>query len=156
MDASALIGLGERHYPERLPLFKPIWDHIYEGIDSGEIISVDFVKIEINRRADEWRNDFLAKANKMFQISQDIEKEYASLIKDIEFRSEFVNNKHRDRFMDGADPWIIALAIHIGDSIVVSTETKSLTNYGMGAVCEILGIDHMNLVEFFDANNIGM
>ena len=47
LDASALIDLGERHYPERLKVFAPIWEHIYHGIDNGDIISVDYVKIDL-------------------------------------------------------------------------------------------------------------
>ena len=53
VDASALIDLGERHYPERLPLFAPIWAYLYDGIVSGDIVSVDYVKVELERKADE-------------------------------------------------------------------------------------------------------
>ena len=114
IDTSALVDLGERHYPERLPVFRPIWDYIYDGIDSGEIISVDYVSVELEKKADDWRDAFFARSIGMFQISTDIEKEYANLIREIESRAEFRTNKNRERFLIGADPWVIALARHVG------------------------------------------
>ena len=156
MDASALIDLGERHYPERLKVFAPIWDHIYQEIDSGEIISVDYVKTELEKKADDWRTSFLSRADKMFHISDEIEKEYAGVINDIEMGSEFNVNKHRERFLTGADPWVISLARNIGECTVVSAETKPLAHYGLGPVCDKLGVKHINLVRFFEDNNIGV
>lgn len=155
LDASALIDLGERHYPERLKVFAPIWKHIYHYVESGDIVSVDYVKIELEEKADEWREQFLARANKMFLISKSIELEYARVIREIESRDGFNLNKHRERFMSGADPWVIALARSIKECTVVSSETKPLADYGLGPVCNLLNVDHMNLVEFFEANNIG-
>lgn len=155
LDTSALIDLGERHYPERLKVFAPIWQHLYEGIDSGDIISVDYVKIELEKKADDWRDDFLVKASSMFRISEDIESEYASVIQDIELRSDLNMNKARERFFSGADPWVISLAKNIGECTVVSAETKSLADYGIGPLCGVLGVDHMNLVNFFEVNSIG-
>ncbi len=156
LDTSALIGLGERHYPKRLKVFTPIWDFLYRGINDGEIISVDCVEIELKKKADEWREEFLNHARHMFQISESVEKEYAGVIREIATRSEFRVNKHRERFMGGADPWVIALARNIGECTVVSGEQKTLTGYGLGAVCQILGVKHNNLVQFFGANNIGV
>jgi len=155
IDTSALIGLGERHYPEHIPVFAPIWNHIYQGIDDGSIISIDFVKIELEKKADDWRTNFLLRADHMFRISDAIEKEYASIVVEIEQGKQFNVNKARDRFMKGADPWIIALARN-GGCTVVSAEAKSLTDYGLGPVCNVLGVRHMNLVQFFEANKVGM
>lgn len=155
-DTSALIDLGERHYPERLKVFGPIWNYLYHGIDKGEIISVDLVKVELERKADEWREAFLSRAGSMFQINDSVEKEYAGVISEIEKKSEFKVNTHRNKFMIGADPWVIALARSISECTVVSAETKSLTDYGLGAVCLELGVKHNNLVRFFEVNNVGV
>ena len=73
-DTSALIDLGERHYPERLRVFAPIWEYLYRGIDSGKIISVDSVKTELEKKADQWREAFLLRAGNMFQINESVEK----------------------------------------------------------------------------------
>ena len=156
MDASALIDLGERHYPEHIKVFRPIWDHIYQGIDDGEIISVDYVKTELEKKADDWRTTFLARSNDMFTISDEVEGEYAGVIHDIEMGAAFNVNKHRERFLTGADPWVIALARNVGECKVVSAETKTLAHYGLGPVCENLGVEHINLVKFFEENNIGV
>ena len=155
-DTSALIDLGERHYPERLKVFAPIWDYLYRGIDNGVIVSVDSVKIELEKKAAKWREDFLSRAGSMFQISGSVEKEYARVISEIEIKSEFLGNTHRKKFMEGADPWVIALARSISDCTVVSAEKKSLADYGLGAVCLQLKVEHNNLVEFFEVNNIGV
>lgn len=73
-DTSALLDLGERHYPERLKVFAPIWDYLYLGIKEGEIISVDCVEVELKGKAAEWRDKFLSHAHPMFQISEAVEK----------------------------------------------------------------------------------
>jgi len=154
-DTSSLIDLGERHYPERIDVFSPIWDFIYEGISEGTIVSSDYVKIELLKKADDWREDFLSKADGMFKISEGIEQEYASVILDIESKPEFNENSHRERFLIGADPWVIALARLHGECTVISSESKPLAKYGMGAVCSVLRVEHMSLIEFFEKNEIG-
>lgn len=156
IDTSALIDLGERHYPERLQLFQPIWKHLYQEISSGNIISVDLVQNELADKADAWREKFISQANGMFKIASDIEGEFGNLVREIEKRKEKFNaNKARDRFMSGADPWVIALARYKGCT-VISAETKNLANYGIGAICNELKIDHMNLVQYFEKNKVGI
>lgn len=154
IDSCCLIDLGERHYPEHLLVFKPIWAKLYAGIDSREIISVDAVQIEVNGRADEWREAFMAKSRHMFHISQDIEIEYAGVISDIEANSNFPINAHRKRFMGGADPWLIALARAQDEATIVTSETKNLSQYGLRPVCNQLGIRNLNLLEFFQEYKI--
>lgn len=149
-----MIGLGERHYPERIPVFVPIWNHLYKEISSGGIVSVDYVKTELEERADDWRKTFILKADGMFYISETIEIEYARVIQELENGEQFLANKQRDRFMEGADPWVIALARNIGDCTVVSAETKKLADYGLGEVCAQLRVRHVGLVKFFEENNI--
>lgn len=156
LDTSALIDLGERHYPEHLPVFEPIWDYLYQGVEDGEIISVDQVETELRKKSAEWRDEFLLRAGKMFHISDSVEREFKGVIRDIEKNSKFNINKHRDRFMDGADPLLIALARSIGECTVVSSEVKALPQYGLGAVCRVLRVKHINLVQFFEVNNIGV
>jgi hypothetical protein len=154
IDTSALVDLGERHYPERLPVFEPIWNHIYQEISKGNIISVDLVKDELESKADDWRTNFLSQANGMFHIDSDIETEFASIVNDIESRKHLFNiNKPRDRFMSGADPWVIALA-RKNKCTVISAETKKLADYGLGAICKVLGVKHINLVKYFEISNI--
>ena len=150
IDTSALINLGERHYPEHILVFKPIWSYIYQAIDNDEIISIDYVKIELEKNADEWRKNFIAKAEKMFKINESIEAEYAKVIYEIELGKQFPNNSHRKRFMEGADPWLIALVRSVDDGTVISGETKNLSSYGLGPVCQELNVKHKGLVEFFE------
>lgn len=92
----------------------------------------------------------------MFQISDEIESEYAKIISEIESGGNFNENKARDKFVSGADPWLIAMARSIeSDATVISAEKKGLGAYGLGAVCNELGVRHINLVGFFVENNIG-
>ncbi len=153
IDTCALIDLGERHYPEHIAVFAPIWQHLYTAVDSGALISVDQVKEELENKAGEWRNAFLARVPHMFRIDTNIEQQYAQVISDIENNPKFAINMQRQRFLAGADPWLIALARITGCN-VVSSETKNFTNYGMRYVCPELGVNCINLVEFFQANNI--
>jgi hypothetical protein len=155
IDSCCLIDLGERHYPEHLAIFKPIWIKLYEGIDKREIISVDAVEVEVNSRADEWREAFMAKSRHMFHISQDIEVEFAAVIAEIESNSNFSINSHRKRFMSKADPWLIALARAQGDeATIVTSENKNLSQYGLRPVCDQLGVRNLNLLEFFQEYKI--
>ncbi|MEX0902093.1 MAG: DUF4411 family protein, partial [Pseudohongiellaceae bacterium] len=154
-DTSALLDLGERHYPERLPLFRPIWEFLYTSIDEGTVISVEQVKDEIARKSQDWRADFLARAEKMFLLDEAIEREFARVVQEIEANSKFNSNSHRDRFMSGADPWCIALAHVQGDITVVSGEKKNLSSYGLGEVCRELGVRHINVIDLFEENSVG-
>lgn len=156
MDASAIIDLGQRHYPERLPIFRPIWDFIYEGIDAGTIVSVDYIETELTKRADEeWREQFLGRASQMFRIDEDIEQAYAAVISDLENIAELPMNKHRERFMSGGDPWLIALCRSLGEAKVVSSELKPLQYYGLGAICGRLNVDHISILDLIDENKVG-
>lgn len=156
IDTSALIDLGERHYPERLAVFKPIWSRVHQDIADGNLVSVDPVRDELQAKADDWRDEFLVQANNMFHLDATIEAEYASIVASIESKKELFNaNKHRERFMSGADPWVIALASRM-DYTVISAETKKLSDYGLGAVCNELGIRHINLVSYFEISKIGI
>ncbi|MBL0039362.1 MAG: DUF4411 family protein [Nitrosomonadales bacterium] len=134
IDTSALIDLGERHYPERLPVFAPIWRHVYQEINNGSIVSVDVVKSELESKADDWRTHFLSQANGMFHMDRNIESEFASLVADVESSSHLFNvNKSRERFMSGADPWVIAYA-RSKQYTVISAETKTR---GLWAWCNM-------------------
>ena len=146
IDTSALIDLGERSYPEHLPVFDPIWKHLYAGIDSGELVSVWKVKDELEAKAGKWCEDFIVQTNGMFLLSVELELEYANVISDIEKGPKFLPNKHRKRFMEGADPWVISQAREIGDCTVISSETKSLADYGMVPVCKELSVKHMSQI----------
>jgi len=75
-------------------------------IDDGKLISVDYVKIELERRADDWRSGFLTKANGMFHISEGIENEYAKVITEIEKSNNCPKNNHRERFFKGGGPLV--------------------------------------------------
>lgn len=155
IDTSALIDLGERHYPERLPVFEPIWNHIYNEVANGNLVSVDIVKTELEDKADDWRTQFLSRADGLFHIDSDIEIEFASVVADIESKPQFFNvNKHRERFMSGADPWVIALA-RKKQCAVISAEKKKLAHYGLGEVCKVLGVQHIDLVKYFEIGKVG-
>jgi hypothetical protein len=153
-DSSALIDLGERHYPQKIKTFAPIWERLYAGIDTGDIISVTWVRLELEKKADEWRVEFLKRADGMFHMTESIEKEYANIVREIESGNRFKINKDRKRFLEGADPWLVALARSVGECRVVSAETKPLTSYGLGAVCDVLNVKHMSLLDFFKVNGI--
>lgn len=155
IDTSALIGLGERHYPERLKVFAPIWEDLYAMINDGKLVSVDYVKIELEKKADDWRTKFLTKADMMFQIDTDIEMEYAKVISQIEMNVKCPNNAHRNRFMIGADPWLVACARSMGSCTVVSEEKKPLNKYGLGEICTELNVPHMDLLQLFEKRKIG-
>lgn len=156
IDTSSLIDLGERHYPEKLVIFKPIWTGLYAGIANGDIISVDLVKVELEKRADDWRASFCGKSADMFKMSQEIEQQYANLVGLIEANPKFPKNAARDRFFEGADLFLISLAMSVENGVVVTSETKNLSNYGLRPVCDELGVQNMNLVEFFEAYKLGI
>ena len=155
IDTCSLIDLGERRYPESVPIFRPIWDHIYLSINNGDLVSVDMVKSELDQRADEWREKFLIRADPMFLISDEIESRYASVITDIESNPIIFNpNKHRERFLSKADPWLIGLARSFDDAVIVTSEEKNLASYGLPEVCRVLGVRTITLLQYIEQSNI--
>ncbi len=89
----------------------------------------------------------------MFEISELIEQEFASVVADIEANSSFNTNSARTRFMSGADPWLIALARHHGQATIVTSETKNLSAYGLRAVSDVLGIPNISLLDYIRLGN---
>jgi len=154
IDTCSLIDLGERRYPESISVFKPIWDHLYSSIQDGTLVSVDMVQIELEQRADAWRTAFISQASSMFQISESIEQEFNLVVSEIESNPIFSANRKRDRFMSGADPWLIALARSYENATVISSETKNLANYGLGEVCDVLGVSNISLLDYINISQI--
>lgn len=154
IDTCSLVDLGERRYPESVPIFRPIWDHIYSSISNGDLVSVDMVKSELEQRADEWRQTFLIRADQMFLINDEIESQYGSVIADIESNPIFSVNKHRERFLSKADPWLIGLARSLDDAVIVTSEDKNLSSYGLPEVCGVLGVRTITLLQYIEQSNI--
>jgi hypothetical protein len=89
----------------------------------------------------------------MFEISESIEQEFAYVIADIESIPIFSMNQARNRFMSGADPWLIALARHHGGATIVTSETKNLSAYGLREVANVLGVPNISLLEYIGLAN---
>ncbi len=156
IDASAFITM-HRFYPIRL--IPDLWSHLEELFAQKKILSHQIVFDEIvpkNGKKDDlaqwlnrFRQNFIPISQRQLELIQDILSKYPKLI---DPESE----------KDQADPWMVAMLIEMMEKdgmfgeqsnyIMVTTESEK-SSIKLPAACKHYNIRHMNLFEFFEANN---
>lgn len=146
IDTSALIDLQRRFYPP--DVFKSLWKNFENLIVERRIISPREVLNELKNTDDELFN--WAKTKKKMFIDLDLEQ--MKLLKDI--LSTFSNLIDPNKIIPDADPFIIALAISEGCSVISS---ENLTGSGgrpkIPNVCQHFNITCFKLIDFFRRQN---
>jgi len=118
LDANIFIQAQNQHYSmDFCPAF---WDFIKKEADNKIIISTDMVYDELKMYNDEVSQWVVEHRDLIFTISSEdsiIQKRFMDI-------ANFVSNHHRYkesekiRFLDGADPWLIATASTLNLTIV--------------------------------------
>ena len=139
IDACSLIDAAHS-YNMKKKSFSYIWDKLGSEIDNGNLLS----SIEI---FDELKDKDLASWAKRYKHA------FTPLTKEIQEKTVEILDKYpalikmKSHKNSNGDPFLIATAI-ICDGVVVTNEgTKS---NGIPFVCQGLGIEYMNLVQYLD------
>lgn len=156
IDASAFITM-HRFYPMRI--IPDLWTHLEELFNQKKILSHQIVFDEIvpktGKKDDlaQWlsgfRQNFISTSQRQVELVPDILSHFPKLI-DPESEKE------------QADPWMVAMLIEMmeqdgmfgdqSDYVMVTTESEKRTTR-LPAACRYYNIPHMNLFQFFKANN---
>jgi len=155
VDASAFITM-HRFYPIRM--IPDLWSHLEDLFNRKEILSHQIVFDEIVPKAgkkdelaqwlNNFRSNFISTSQRQLELVPDILSNFPKLI---DAESE----------KDQADPWLVAMLVEImeqdgifgaqSDYVMVTTESERKATK-LPAVCKHYNIRHMNLFEFFKAN----
>lgn len=150
IDTSALIDLWRRNYAP--DVFPSLWKDIENLISQGWLIAPHEVLVELERYFD--KNDELLKwVKKRKQMLKDLDNEQINQMRSIS--KQFPNFVHKDKTIPEADPFVIALAMSKGWTVITSEQPANL-NANPGArpkipdVCEHYDVRCIyKLLEFF-------
>jgi hypothetical protein len=142
-DTSAVIN-GRRDI--FLPTtFAPVWEGIEAMISLGQVRAVDEVKRELSKKSDE----ALAWAKGCKGL-------FVPLETDIQVATSQILSQH-PRLLgvggprNGADPFVIALALARVGTVVTQETPRSISKPRIPDVCDALGIPWLTLPQFVDA-----
>ncbi len=172
IDTSAVIALYRERYPRRI--FESLWNDIDSLVETGKLLTVNKVvaELESSREGSDLASDVARENLEMFvwasKALSKIEDLDEGLADEVEVRGIELSTIHRDWIEkpDVADPFVIAAA-EILEGTVVSDERgrhslQSLESHKqidgvypretkIPSVCELIGVNHLNLVEMFEA-----
>ena len=142
-DTSAIIN-GRRD------IFKPntfgsIWSAIEGMVGNGQVIAIDEVRNELKRKSDD-----------AYRWARTCRGLFVPLDRDVQMATRRVLAAH-PRLMgiggprNGADPFVIGLAIARGGSVVTQETPRTIIKPRIPDVCEALEVPCMTLPEFVDS-----
>lgn len=147
IDASALID-ANHNYNMQKSIFAPIWNKISEMFENQTLLS----SIEI---FDEVRDTELKQWLKSYKkcflpLTEEIQRNASEILKDF---PRMINvNKGQKAGSSSGDPFLVATAMSITDSIIVTNEKPGgFGSSKMPNVCRSYDIDYINLLEFIDS-----
>jgi hypothetical protein len=142
LDTSGLLDAWVRHYPP--DVFPTIWTELDASSKRGEILVIDEVLRELERKDDEIYKWVKQRGEMIVPIDQQIQ---ATVVRIMASHGRLVDSrKHRSV----CDPWVIGLAQTRGLTVVTAEKaTGSIARPKIPDVCLALGVPCIGLVEFF-------
>lgn len=142
LDTSGILDAWVRYYP--IDVFPTIWSYMDTAASRGEILVIDEVVRELERKDDEickWVKQHSA-------MIVPIDDAVQGLVTEI--MSKFPRLVDTKKNRSGCDPWVIALA-KLGDLTVVTGEkaTGRLEKPKIPDVCKALDVRCVEIVDFF-------
>ncbi|MGI9156666.1 MAG: DUF4411 family protein [Marmoricola sp.] len=129
--------------------FGAIWDGIAVLANQGVVRAVDEVKRELARKEDE-----------TYTWAKGVKGLFTPLHEDIQIATSAVLAAHpkllgiggrRDR--NAADPFVVALALARGGTVVTQEEPRDLNKPRIPDVCDAMNVPWMTLPQFVDAQD---
>ena len=147
IDTNILITAHKKYYPfDFCPGF---WEFVLEQCDRKNIGLIKSVIEEIkdgNDELSEWVKDNIQKSNIIDNTIPEIQIRYARFTDALEHKK--ISKNHSDteirRFLDKADPWLIATALYYGYKVVTNENIveESSSKVKIPNVCRYFGVDY--------------
>ncbi len=119
-DTSMFIQAWRRYYP--IDVFPSVWEMMDNLISEGEVVAIDEVRRELERKDDE-AFAWVAERNYLFMpVSEPVQE----AVKEVLRRYPRLLDTRRNR--SGADPFVIALAMVEGLTVVTDERRTGSTN----------------------------
>ena len=147
LDANTLIEAKNVHYAmDFCPAF---WDMLKLENEKGVIFSIDFIYNELLKGNDElstWAKT--QKENSFFIETSDVETQMI-FIEIVNYVNEQYSEKEAKKFLDVADPWLIAKSKVMG-AILVTKEVLAPANtkkIKIPNICEVFDVQYIQTQE---------
>jgi len=150
LDANTLIEAKNVHYAmDFCPAF---WEMIELENEKGQIFSIDFIYQELVKGNDElatWTKK--QKENNLFMETSDIETQMV-YVEIVNYVNDNYSEKEAHKFLDVADPWLIAKCKTI-DATLVTKEVLALgaKRVKIPNICEVFDVKYMPTHEMIRA-----
>lgn len=140
VDTSAFINPWRRTYPP--DVFPPLWEEHYPGlIESGLARATDEVRIELERQDDELLGWARSQEGLFVPIDDGIQAHVGRIL------DEHPKLIDANAGRSGADPFVIALALQSGLTVVTEERARSLVNPKIPDVCAEVGVRCITVIE---------
>jgi hypothetical protein len=151
VDANVLLEAANVYYTfKRVPGF---WSWMEQSINAGSIRSVSLIQAEVEHPQElvDWLDDRLADGIFIDVSAPGIQAEYRKLVNWLVARP--FGPEHIAKFLNGADPWIIASAKVMGATVCTQEQLigPGSRKIKIPNVCREWGVDYCNTFEMLDA-----
>jgi len=144
IDTCALIDLMKKLYPP--DIFPSLWKDLENLVSYGRLIAPREVFKELEKYSDK-KDELLKWVKKNRRIFKELTEEQLQLVRDI--LQKFPNLIDPNKTVADADPFIIALAISEGCSVITSEQLGSPEKPKIPNVCNDYKIKCLSLPDFF-------
>ena len=150
LDTNTFIEAKNRYY--RMTVCPGFWDWFDQDSIRGKVSSIRMVADELQKQDDDlskWsksRQNFFSESN-----NQEIQQVYAEIAHHV-IKHPHYTELYKSRFLNAADPWLIATAKTLG-SIVVTQEVavpKESKKVKIPNICNEFDVDYCNTFELLE------
>ncbi len=153
LDANTFIEAKNRYYS--FDVCPGFWQWLELFANQQDFLTIKEVKDEILYGSDELSDWFKTIPSNLFiEADTEIQREFRTIYNHVTHND--YNTTAKNRFLDGADPWLIATAKQRNLSIVTheSSVPPNSTKIKIPNLCEIYEISCLNIFELLHDENV--
>jgi hypothetical protein len=145
VDTSALIAAWSERYPiRRVP---PFWERMDVLIKEGRLLAPEEVRLEITKKSD-GLHGWVSERREMFvDLEEPIQARAKEILRAFPWLLKNVPGK------SPADPFVIALALERGLTVITEEAPGGEKKPRIPFVCEKMGLQCVNLIGLLDAED---
>jgi len=151
LDTNVFVEAKNRYYTfERVPNF---WSFLSQQLDEGTVCSPSFVYDELVIYKNHLATWVKARKRKGLCVTIDghIQAEYKKIADHV--ATSYTQPKSEE-FLTGADPWVVACALHAGGTVVTQESTSRTRKVRIPTICQhfnVACIDTFQMLNYLNA-----